>query len=118
MSDTEQSPEAAAATLTPQLVSDAIKGAFGSFKAYCDFSILKIKEDSKKKLSEDSSELQHLKRTQEFLFCFKGNKTQFDLILGYVALSCHQSSVFPHNTVCAFINVSLSGGANIVGRQD
>ena len=68
MSDSERSPRATTATLIPQFVNDAIKDVFGSFKCYCDYSTLKIKEDSEKKLSEASSKC-------SISFCFKVNNT-------------------------------------------
>ena len=64
--------------LTPSFVSNAIKEAFGSFKQYFDSSIAKVKEDSEKKLSAASMELQQLKRASELSFRFKGNRVQYE----------------------------------------
>ncbi|XP_071504484.1 solute carrier family 23 member 1-like [Diadema antillarum] len=66
------------ATLTPSFVSNAIKEAFGSFKEYFDSSIAQVKEESEKKLSAASTELQQLKRASELSFSFKGNRVQFE----------------------------------------
>ncbi|XP_072166153.1 uncharacterized protein [Diadema setosum] len=66
------------ATLTPSFVSNAIKEAFGSFKEYFDSSIAQVKEESEKKLSAASTELQQLKRASELSFRFKGNRVQFE----------------------------------------
>ena len=63
-------------------MKDAIKKAFGCFRTYCDSSVLKVKEDSNKKLSKASSELKNLIWAHKVLFRFKGNKTQFEFNSG------------------------------------
>jgi vacuolar-type H+-ATPase subunit H len=63
--------------LTARAVSDIVKEAVGGVKDYIDAALHAQREESEKVIESATQQLEHLKKSSQVQFRFKGNKFQF-----------------------------------------
>ena len=73
----ELAPHVQEQPLTAEVVGETVKEAVNSFKKIIRRFHFQS-DENEKKLSEATHELQHLKRSAEIFFRFKGNRAQFE----------------------------------------